>query len=136
MPAEAQTIGSRAVLTERIPVTLEDQLLGTFIDLLTNPEYAFSSEAGTFVDMFTLHFTDLNTGLAQTNGRDIRVYTNTKGINVWLGDENSGSVKIIDMTGRTVHSRNLNSNRTLIIDNAASGVYLVEVSTATDSVRK
>ncbi|MFT5279303.1 MAG: hypothetical protein ACI9P8_000938 [Bacteroidia bacterium] len=63
----------------------------------------------------------------------MRVYANTNGLNVWLGDENSGLVRIIDTAGRTVHSQNLNSDRTFIGHSISAGVYLVEVSTATDS---
>ncbi|MFT5278493.1 MAG: extracellular elastinolytic metalloproteinase, partial [Bacteroidia bacterium] len=62
------SINRLEITTDGIPVTLEDHLLGTFTDLQTNPAYIFNSEAGTFVDRFTLHFTELITELAKTNG--------------------------------------------------------------------
>jgi hypothetical protein len=116
-----------------LSVTLEDNLLGTFTDLQANPQYTFNSEEGTFTDRFTLHFSDLLTGLAETNGETIRVYSNSNGVNIWLGDETNGNVRIIDMAGRTIHTQNLTSDRTILNHTVSAGVYLVEVSTSTDS---
>jgi hypothetical protein len=114
-----------------LSVTLEDNLLGTFTDLMANPTYTFTTEEGTFTDRFTLHFSDLLTGLAETNGETIRVYSNSNGINIWLGDETNGNVRIIDMAGRTVHTQNLTSDRTILNHSVSTGVYLVEVTTGT-----
>jgi hypothetical protein len=114
-----------------LSVTLEDNLLGTFTDLQANPQCTFNSEEGTFTDRFTLHFSDLLTGFAETNGETIRVYSNSNGVNIWLGDEKNGNVRIIDIAGRTVHTQNLTSDRTILNHTVSAGVYLVEVTTGT-----
>jgi surface protein len=114
-------------------VHLEDRYLGIFQDLNAEPTYAFtSSVAGNIPTRFALHFGMAVTGIEDGEVMKSRVYTsNGNQLNIILsGNIESGSVQVLDMTGRVVHTSNLNASRSTIEVNASTGVYLIRVETA------
>jgi hypothetical protein len=107
-------------------------MLSIFQDLNTEPTYAFtSSVAGNIPTRFALHFGMTVTGIEDGEVMKSRVYTsNGNQLNIILSENiESGSVQVLDMTGRIVRSANLNASRTTLDMNTATGVYLIRVET-------
>jgi hypothetical protein len=117
---------------EEFALYLDDNQTGNSYLLTEETGIPVLLDAGEYLDRFYLNLVRTSfTGVDETNGETIRVYSNSNGVNIWLGDEKNGNVRIIDMAGRTVHSQNLNSDRTILNHSVSTGVYLVEVTTGT-----
>jgi hypothetical protein len=115
---------------------LEDRYLGIFQDLNAQPTYAFSSSvAGNIPTRFALHF-----GLSITDidevANNIGVYAANRQINVLLQGLQTGTITVLDMSGRTVHNQAINSDRMVIDLNTAAGIYVVQVETSAQTITK
>jgi hypothetical protein len=133
---KAPTTGNYTITATSITLTeevwLEDRLLNNFQHLNLNPVYAFSSNAGNMGDRFALHFGALAVGI----GRDVacnvctHVFAADGVVNVSVGNDiTTGTITILDMTGRTVQTAAINSSRTVIATAITPGIYLVRVET-------
>jgi glucose/arabinose dehydrogenase len=110
-------------------VHLEDRLLGIFQDLNAEPTYAFTSTvAGNIPTRFALHFGMSITGIEDATS-NVGIYSFGKQVTILLNGTSTGTVEVLDMAGRMVHTQNLNSAQTIIDLSTASGIYLVRVAT-------
>lgn len=112
-------------------VYLEDKMLGVFQDLNVEPSYAFTSTNGNISSRFALHFGMSVTDIEDGTHASSRVYTsNGNTLNIILSENTAtGNVQVLDMTGRIIHTTNLNTSRSAFHVNAATGVYLIRVET-------
>ena len=66
----------------------------------------------------------------------IGVYAANKQINVLLQGLQTGTITVLDMSGRTVYKQAINSDRTVINLKTAAGIYVVEVETSAQTITK
>lgn len=118
-------------------VFLKDNLNQTEINLKDNPSITFSSPAGLLSNRFVL-FIDITTGIENpvVQKNNFNIYTGFDFINIqtlsdaW--DGKPGSVRIIDITGKTVNilsNVEFSKNSLLQINTpSAKGLYIVELN--------
>jgi len=136
LPSQGEyTLNANSITIVGETVHLEDKMLNVFQDLNTEPVYTFTSGAGNIADRFALHFNASITGLEEAEN-DIRVYASQNVINVILSESTTGTIRVLDMTGRVVLTQNITSDRTTIDLNQAAGIYVVEVQTATETISR
>jgi len=128
------TFNAGTITLTETPVLLEDRHLSVFQDLNTNPVYAFTSEAGNIGDRFVLHFSSI-TGITNIEST-IEIFSVYDLVYVNLSNPNNGLITIFDMSGRTVHTQPISSERTTINLSSSAGIYLVKVETAKQSIVK
>ena len=75
------------------------------------------------------------TGLEDA-GSNVGIYSHGKQVTVLLNEISAGTIDVLDMAGRVVHTQNVNSERTTIELSTASGIYLVRVETANGTITK
>jgi len=120
-------------------VTLTDKTTGFAADMKTTPSITFTSAAGTITDRFVLTIGSITTDIEtpETSDKLFRIYQSHNMLNIQtLGDSwdgKSGSVRIMDLTGKTI---NISENEefrknsiTIIPAPETNGIYLVEIRT-------
>ena len=82
-----------------------------------------------------LHFSNTITGL---NGweNNINVFATNNAIQVNLTKAETGTVTVLDMSGRMVYTQPINSNRTTMHLNVTSGIYMVQVNLSEKSITR
>ena len=133
------TVGDYTLIASEITVVgetvhLEDRMLNIFQDLNVNPVYAFSSGAGNIGDRFVLHFSSI-TSISEAENT-INVFSIANAVHVNLSKAETGTITVLDMSGRTVHNQAINSDRTVINLKTAAGIYVVEVETSAQTITK
>jgi hypothetical protein len=124
------SLNANSITVYNESIYLEDRLLNIFQDLNVEPNYSFTSAAGNIGDRFALHFGMAAVGIEDGAAASSRVYTANGQLNIILsGNTENGNVEVLDMTGRTVYTANLNASRSTVNVNTATGVYLVRVET-------
>lgn len=119
-------------------VKLKDTYTGLTTDLKTNPVVTFSAAKGTLSDRFVLLISDITTGVEDNpvvSVKPFNIYPAFSSVNIQtLSDEwdgKSGSVRIIDMTGRIISDlQNIEFNKnsvTSVPAPSAYGLYIVEI---------
>jgi hypothetical protein len=118
-------------------VTLTDNSTGFIADLKTTPQVTFSGNVGTSADRFVLKVSTIITEIEEhlISKGVFNIYHGNNLINIQtvsdLWDGKSGSVKIIELTGRTIGSLDhaMFSKNSLIQISAPvkSGIYIVEL---------
>jgi len=88
-------------------VYLEDTLLNVIHDL-TESDYVFATEAGTFENRFVLRYTNGTLGTAQPafDEQSVVVYRNAAGLHINTGVINMAKVAIFDIRGREIATQN------------------------------
>ena len=130
------TLNANEITVVNESVFLEDRLLSIFQDLNLESSYAFSSSVGGNIpNRFALHFGMAVTGLEDA-GSNVGIYSHGKQVTVLLNEISAGTIDVLDMAGRVVHTQNVNSERTTIELSTASGIYLVRVETANGTITK
>jgi hypothetical protein len=126
--------------TEDYAFLLRDLVEKININLRTTPDYTFSASAGTVKNRFVLSIVNLTTGIDDNtvSEKPFNIYSSFGFINIelmsdaWEGKD--GSVKVIDLTGRTlIDSRNVEFSKTTIIQlpmAGTRGVFMVELSSS------
>gem|GEM_PF-1011507 len=133
VPAQGDyTLNATSITFTETPVHLEDRMLGFFQDLNVNPVYAFTSDAGNIGDRFVLHFSTI-TAISEAEN-NINVFSITNALHVNLSNAETGTITVLDMSGRTVHNQAINSDRTVINLNTAAGIYVVQVETSAQTI--
>jgi hypothetical protein len=118
-------------------VTLKDNANGSTTNLKTNPMVSFSSSSGNVNGRFILKISNVTTAIEDPIGQKekFNIYFGNNNINIQtVSDEwdgNTGSVKVVDMTGKTTSDLNgLEFSRNSLIrvpSTLHSGVYIVEI---------
>jgi hypothetical protein len=118
-------------------VTLKDNITGFVADLKTTPDLTFSAPADTITDRFILKISIITTGTENPAAFNniFNIYPVNNLINIQtIADEwdgKSGSVKVLDLTGKTVSDlNNAEFNRNSIVQVPgirARGMYVVEI---------
>jgi hypothetical protein len=118
-------------------VTLTDKTTGFTANLKTTPTLSFSASAGTIADRFTLKISKIVTGIENhvVSKNTFNIYPANSMINiqtlsdVWEGK--SGSVIVMDLTGKTVGDlNNAEFSKNSLVQVAApgaKGMYIVEI---------
>lgn len=118
-------------------ITLTDNIANTTIDLRSNREYSFSSSSGLIKGRFILTVTSKTTGIeVPLSGMDLfSIYEGFGMINIlpvvdaW--DGKTGSVSLIDMTGKTIRkleNAEFATNSLIQIPSPrGKGIFLVEL---------
>ena len=117
-------------------VTLTDKTTGFTADLKTTPTLSFSASAGTIADRFTLKISKIVTGIENpvVSKNIFNIYPANSMINiqtlsdVWEGK--IGSVKVMDLTGKTVGDLNnaeFSKNSLVQVAAPGKGMYMVEI---------
>jgi hypothetical protein len=128
------TLNATSITLTETPVHLEDRILGLFQDLNVNPVYAFSSDAGNIGDRFVLHFSTI-TGMSEAEN-NINVFSIENMVHVNLSNAETGTITVLDMSGRMVHNQAINSDRMVIDLKTAAGIYVVQVETSAQTITK
>jgi hypothetical protein len=118
-------------------VTLTDKTTGFTANLKTTPTLSFSASAGTIADRFVLKISKIVTGIENpvVSKNTFNIYPANSMINIQtLSDEwegKSGSVKVMDLTGKTVGDlNNAEFSKNSLVQVAApgaKGMYMVEI---------
>jgi len=118
-------------------VTLTDNITAFTADLKTTPVLTFSAAAGTIADRFILKVSTIATGTENPVAPKniFNIYPSDRMINIQtIADEwdaKSGSVKVLDLTGKTVSDMNdAGFSRNSIVQVPATGLkgmYVVEI---------
>ena len=137
------TAGTRTITATQLQgldnydVTLTDNTTGFIANLKTTPVLSFSADAGTIANRFILKIATITTGIENpvVSKNIFNIYPANKMINIqtvsdaW--DGKSGSVKVMDLSGRTVLEQNnseFNKNSLVQVGSPdAKGIYFVEI---------
>jgi len=118
-------------------VTLTDNTTGFIADLKATPVLTFSAAPGTIADRFILKVGTITTGVENpvVSKNTFNIYPANNMINIqtisdaWNGK--SGSVKVLDLTGKTVSDLNNSefskSSLIQVASPGAKGIYIVEM---------
>jgi len=118
-------------------VSLKDNSTGFIADLKSTSVVTFSAGTGTVVDRFVLKISAITTGIEIPAGSKnmFNIYNANNMINIqtitdeW--DGKSGSVKVLDLTGKTVsdlsNTEFRKSSVTQVQSPSAKGLYVVEI---------
>ncbi|BFM42768.1 hypothetical protein CFS9_14090 [Flavobacterium sp. CFS9] len=117
-------------------IYIEDKATGTVHDL-TQSNYTFKTEAGTFTERLTLRYKSgktLGTGDFENIENGILISTGNKTIQISSSKETIKQVVIFDITGKQLYSKNKINSTELQIQNlpAANQVLLVKVTLTND----
>jgi hypothetical protein len=72
----------------------------------------------------------------RTEESNINVFGSSSTIHVNLTKAETGTITVLDMSGRTVHTQSINSDRTNINLNTAAGIYVVQVEISAQTITK
>jgi len=121
------------------PIYLYDNQLQQVVDL-TQEDYVFAEEMGSFDNRFTIRFEYEVLGTAQNSLEAIVLYPNpTNGwLNIISPAAGMEKVRIVDLQGRLVKELPAGMERTLQVDlnELGSSVYFVTVETADGSITR
>ena len=110
-------------------IYLEDTVTGEIHDL-KNSSYTFVTTIGTFENRFVLRFNTNALGVIKFDSNSVVVYNNTIGLHITSGNVLMKNVKLYDVTGRLIASRdNINASETLFTNlPTAQQVLLVQIT--------
>ncbi len=128
------TLNAIAITFTETAVHLEDAYLGIFQNLNVEPVYPFVSNAGNIEDRFVLHFAEV-LQVDEVENR-ISIHSNDNLIHVNLSAPSNGTITVLDMTGRTVHTQTINAQLSIIQLQTTEGLYLVKVETADQTINR
>jgi hypothetical protein len=120
-------------------VYIKDNLLGTITNI-TDGEYTFTAEAGTFNERFEIVYTTtaLGTQSPELNAASVVVFKQGSAINITSGAAQINSVTVFDVRGRMLYNQsNVNASAATITNlQAAQEVLIVEVVTDRGTISK
>jgi hypothetical protein len=118
-------------------VTLTDNTTGLITDLKSTSTLSFSATAGTTTNRFVIKISNISTGVENPviSNNKFNIFPSNGMLNIqtfsdeW--DGKSGSVKVIDLTGKTISDRNNTEfSKNSLVQVAApvtKGIYIVEI---------
>ena len=118
--AESNGTYSLSLSTENIEFSylhLIDNLTGADQDLLANPSYSFSANTTDYASRFRLVF---------ATGSDENNFAFFSNGSLFVNNEGSAVLQVVDVTGRIVKSESINGSANVNFD-AAPGVYMVRL---------
>ena len=104
---------------------LIDNLTGADVDLLANPSYNFEAKTTDYTSRFKLVFATGNS----VNGNDFGFISNNH-LKIF-GIEGNATVKVMDITGRTLSTENFNGSYDKQL-NLSAGVYMIQLIQGND----
>ncbi len=128
------TLDATSITFTETPVHLEDTYLNVFQDLNSNPIYAFTSMEGNISDRFILHFSAI-TGVDEAES-DILIYSSADQIHINRAEATQATVTVLDLSGKTILTENINTQSATVQLNAPMGIYLVRVETENQTTTK
>ncbi|WP_116790234.1 T9SS sorting signal type C domain-containing protein [Flavobacterium psychrotrophum] len=130
---------TEGIFTQGQAIYLKDNTEGITRNI-TDREYTFTSEAGTFENRFEVVYTTtaLDTDNPVLNVEAVMVYKQGTGININTGSTLINSVAVYDISGRQLYSKeNINATETVLNNlSVAQQVLIVEVTTPKGKVSK
>ena len=110
-------------------IYLEDTVTGEIHDL-KNSSYTFATTIGTFENRFVLRFNTNALGVIKFDSNSVVVYNNTTGLHITTGNVLMKNVRLYDVTGRLIASRdNINASETLFTNlPTTQQVLLVQIT--------
>jgi len=130
----AYTIDATSITFTETPVYLEDTYQNVFQNLNTTPSYAFNTVEGNIGDRFILHFSEI-TGIDEV-ASTINIYSTDNQVHINRAEANQATVTVLDLSGRTILTENINSQNATVQLNAPMGIYLVTVETSEQTTTK
>ena len=115
-------------------VYVEDKTKEIMHDLTSNPIYTFDAVEGETSNRFVLAFKKRAAGIEKMATSSIQLFNVNRQLNITLTTENAGTVRVIDMSGRTVVSQDLNTKVSNIEIASVAGIYNVEVVSGTERI--
>jgi hypothetical protein len=131
------TIRWDSQVTEKT-VQLHDQVTGETIDMLENPSYTFTTDAGgeinnrfsiSFVPATVTNPTKIDTGI----NKQIRIVSRQNAI-VLEGLSGSSAIQLYDLPGRRIH-KGFTQSGTYQINVPNKGIYVVEIKNENSTVK-
>ena len=101
---------------------LIDNLTGTDVDLLANPNYSFDASTTDYATRFTLVFAE-NTGVEENNDAPFAFISNG---NIIVNEE--GTLQMVDMMGRVIRTVGLSQCGSRTIAGMTPGVYMLRLT--------
>lgn len=135
VPLQVETFGAgdysftfdASQLVSGVSVQLEDAKNSTFANLVDGQVLTFTAAANDAVNRFRLHFNGLATSVTSSNLDLIQMYVHAGALYI-RGTERAESLRILDISGRTVYSvQQLELDGNAIRPNLAKGTYLVQL---------
>ena len=116
-------------------VFIKDKLTNSIHNLKTGP-YTFGSESGMFTDRFEVVYENpLSTSDPQFNQNSVLVYKQNQEVVVNTGTVQMSSVKIYDIRGRLLASKNnINASQVKMYAGTTQQVLIVKIASATNVV--
>ncbi len=114
-------------------VYLEDKQTNVYHNLSENGTYNFNGVEGENTNRFVLRFAKKAAGLEAIQATAIQVYTSNQILHITIPTE-QGTVRLIDMSGRVVATRDLNTKVYQMEIPTVSGIYQVEVDSGSEHV--
>ena len=113
-------------------VYIEDTVTGEIHDMKASA-YSFTTTSGTFEDRFILRFTTTALGITHFNANSVVVYHNALGLHITTGNVVMKNVKLFDIAGRLIASRdNIGASETVFTNlPSTQQVLLVQITTET-----
>lgn len=113
-------------------IYLEDTVTGEIHDLKTSA-YVFTTAIGTFENRFIARFTTNALGTTHFDANSVVVYNNNLGLHITTGNVMMKNVKLYDIAGRLIVSRdNINAAETVFTNlPTTQQVLLVQITTET-----
>jgi hypothetical protein len=113
-----------------ITVYLTDHKTNTTQNLTNNPIYTFTAEDGDDPNRFLLHFQAVGIDEPTTSGQElsIMVRNHEQTLNISNPEQLTGTVEVINMTGQTILTAQLqNAPKQTINHNLKPGLYVVQI---------
>ena len=127
------------VFTQGQNIYLKDNVLNTYHDL-SEGNYSFATEAGTFDDRFEVVYTTeaLGTTTPQLNAYSVIIYKKDNMLSVNAGTAVINSVTVFDIRGRKLASvTGVNATTTVVAGlEVANEILIIEVNTAQGRISK
>jgi hypothetical protein len=115
-------------------VFVEDKAKEIMYDLTSNPVYTFDAAEGESANRFVLAFKKRAAGIETVASSSIQLFNVNRQLNITLPTENAGKVRVIDMSGRMVATRDLNTKVSNIEIATVAGIYNVEVVSGAERI--
>ena len=117
-------------------IYLKDSLTN-MIHNLTNGDYTFATEIGTFNNRFSVVYSaTLSNASNVFDANNVLVFNNENSLNITSGNISMKSVKVFDLQGRTIFERNNVNANALSIENSTlkNQVGIVQITSDANEI--
>ncbi|MCB2219723.1 MAG: hypothetical protein KQI35_04945 [Bacteroidetes bacterium] len=105
---------------------LEDLKTGEFVDLLQQIQYNFTASTQDDAYRFNLYFDNVSVSIEESETKPFSAWLENKTLHLLFNQPSTGTIKIMDITGRLITSTDVNSTSHVTMPvSVHSGIYII-----------